>query len=73
MQCHSFLNGGLSLGPIEIGKGAVVVGCNSVFVSDTTLETLSTVGPNSTVMRYAVVPEGEYWYGNPAKRQEHSW
>lgn len=70
MQCHSFLNGGLLFGPIKIGKGAVVVGCNTVFVSDTTLDAESTVGPNSTVMRHAIVPQGEYWQGNPAKRKQ---
>ena len=68
MQCHSFLDGGLGFGPIQIGQGAIVVGCNSVFVSHTCLEAASNVGPCSTVMRYDTVLRGERWQGNPAKR-----
>ena len=67
MQCHSFLKGGLAFGPIQIDQGAIVVGCNSVFVSDTHLEATSSVGPCSTVMRYDTVLDGQNWQGNPAR------
>jgi hypothetical protein len=68
MQCHSFLKGGLVFGPIHIGQDAIVVGCNSVFVSDTHLEAASSVGPCSTVMRHGIVSSGQKWQGNPATR-----
>ena len=66
MQCHSFLGGGLVFGPIALGAGSVVSGCNSVFVSDTTLEEGAVVGPCSTIMRGDRVPSRQQWQGNPA-------
>eukprot|EP00656_Telonema_subtile_P023386 TRINITY_DN247_c0_g1_i1.p1 TRINITY_DN247_c0_g1~~TRINITY_DN247_c0_g1_i1.p1 ORF type:complete len:1771 (+),score=365.19 TRINITY_DN247_c0_g1_i1:318-5630(+) len=67
MQCHSFLGGGLVYGPIHVGAGAVVVGCSSVFVSDTALEPESVVGPCSTIMRGESVVACQRWQGNPAQ------
>jgi len=67
MQCHSFLNNGLGFGTIVIGRNAVLMGCNSLLVSDTTLEHQAVLGPGSIVMRGGTVPTMQYWEGNLAR------
>eukprot|EP00656_Telonema_subtile_P043992 TRINITY_DN502_c0_g1_i1.p1 TRINITY_DN502_c0_g1~~TRINITY_DN502_c0_g1_i1.p1 ORF type:complete len:795 (-),score=153.76 TRINITY_DN502_c0_g1_i1:77-2461(-) len=66
MQCHNFLNNGLGFGPITIGRNSEVLGLNSVFVSDTTMEHETTLGASSTIMRGEILPSQQTWQGNPA-------
>eukprot|EP00656_Telonema_subtile_P040474 TRINITY_DN4553_c0_g1_i7.p1 TRINITY_DN4553_c0_g1~~TRINITY_DN4553_c0_g1_i7.p1 ORF type:complete len:797 (-),score=76.10 TRINITY_DN4553_c0_g1_i7:142-2532(-) len=59
-QCHVFLNNKVRFGPIVVGSSAVVTGCNSLFVSDTTLEPGASLGPGSLILRGETVPANEY-------------
>lgn len=61
------LSGRTNVGPVKIGQGSTI-GVFSIIMPHTTIGAGVTVAPHSVVVSGTIIPDGEVWKGNPARK-----